>query len=40
MNNTMEATAFARMLGAYLKSCANFLATAHGVACLGCLPGT
>ena len=29
MNNTMEATAFARMLGAYLKSCANFLATAH-----------
>ena len=29
MNNTMEATAFARMLGAYLKSCANCLATAH-----------
>ena len=29
MNNNLEATAFARMLGAYLKSCANFLATAH-----------
>ena len=29
MNNNMEATALARMLGAYLKSCANFLATAH-----------
>ena len=29
MNNNMEATALARMLGAYLKSCANFLAAAH-----------